>query len=497
VAAALALHVKRRPWMDALDRRFFRERYDAYRLLAGVADDVRQSASFDDAARQVMARIDDALHPARASVMVRAAGATFFESAASIGGSPPSVPAGAKLVALARLLGKPLENTPAGAGWLARQLPGIEMAFLRRARVEWLFPVSLRGTGAEAFLLLGPKRSEEPYSREDRQLLGAVAASLGLLLERAFSSGFAECPACGSCYAAGTTSCARDLAPLVKSPYPRMLAGRYRFDRRLGSGGMGVVYEAFDAALKRQVAVKVIRPELLASPDALARFRREARIAARLSHPAVVNVHDFGVADDGRAYIVMERLEGHTLREEMRERGALDPGTALEILAGVAEALALAHEQGLVHRDLKPENVFIERSGQRVVARVLDFGLAKPLVPGATETVLPTIAGGLLGTPAYMSPEQLRGDPPSEGWDIWALTVVAFEMLAGTRPLAVSGHPTSPGASAGPVPTVAGVALAPPAREFFERAFAADSTRRPSSARQVVEELRAALQLCA
>jgi hypothetical protein len=496
VAAALALHVKRKPWMDGLDRRFFRERYDAYRLLAGVADDVRQSASFDVAAHHVMARVGDALHPARAAVMVRAAGETFFESAASIGGSTPSVPAGAKLVSLARLLGKPLENAQAGTGWLARQLPAIEIAFLRRAGVEWLFPVSLRGTGAEAFLLLGPKRSQEPYSREDRQLLQAVATSLGLLLERGLSSGFAECPACGSCYGAGATDCARDLAALVKSPYSRTLAGRYRFDRRLGSGGMGVVYEAFDAELKRQVAVKVIRPELFASPDALARFRREARIAARLSHPAVVSVHDFGVAEDGRAYIVMERLKGHTLREEMRERGALDPGIALEILGGVAEALALAHEQGLVHRDLKPENVFIERSGQRVVARVLDFGLAKPLGAGATETVLPTVAGGLLGTPAYMSPEQLRGDSPTEGWDVWALTVVAFEMLAGTHPLASFGHSMIPAAGgAGAVPSMAATALALPAREFFERAFAADSTRRPSSVRQVVEELRAALQL--
>ena len=132
----------------------------------------------------------------------------------------------------------------------------------------------------------------------------------------------------------------------------------------------------------------MIRPDLMASPDALARFRREARTAARLSHPGVVNVYDFGVADDERAYLVMELLKGRSLREELRERGRLDSETALGILRGVSGAVALAHENGLLHRDIKPENIFLARSEHGQVAKILDFGLVKPLNPSATETAV-------------------------------------------------------------------------------------------------------------
>jgi hypothetical protein len=223
VGGALALHLKRTSWMDAIDRRFFRERYDAYRLLAGVADDVRRSGSFDEAGRHVIARIDEALHPESASLMVSKPGDPGFHSVVAIGNPPSPIPAGARLVGLARVLGKPLENAQAGTGWLQQQLPRVEVEFLRRARVEWLFPVSLRETGTQAFLLLGPKRSEEPYSREDRDLLGAVTASLGLLVERPGPAGFAECSTCGTCYDQESAHCPGDDGALVKSPYPRTI----------------------------------------------------------------------------------------------------------------------------------------------------------------------------------------------------------------------------------------------------------------------------------
>jgi hypothetical protein len=508
-AGALALHVKRKPWLDALDRRFFRERYDAYRLLAGVAEDVRRSSSFDEAGRHVIARIDEALHPESASLMVRHTGDAAYRSVASAGDPVPPIPASARLVGLARVLNKPIENSQSGTGWLQQQLPRGEVDLLRRRRVEWLFPVSLREGGTQAFLVLGPKRSEEPYSREDRTLLEAVTASLGLLLDRpaATPAGFTECSSCGTCYDPGSSRCAHDDGTLVKSPYSRTIAGRYRFDRRLGRGGMGVVYEAFDAELNRQVAVKVIRPDLIGSADAVARFRREARIAARLSHPSVVSVYDFGVADDDRAYLVMELLKGRSLREELRERGSLDSTRALPILRAVSDAVALAHARGLIHRDLKPENIFLARSEQGEVAKILDFGLVRPLNPGATDTVAGTLPGALIGTPAYMSPEQQRGEAPAESWDVWALAVVAFEMLTGTHPFGQVGQAGGLGrvdaAVAGDrrsdlwparVPSPEPVALPATARAFFERALAADGSPRPGSARRLVEELETALQ---
>jgi len=496
-AAAMTLHVRRKPWMNALDRRFFRERYDAYRLLGGVADDVRQASSFGEAASHVIARINEALHPVSVSLMFLKPGDMAYRGVASVGDPVPAIPAGARLVGLARVLNKPLENSQTGTGWLQQQLPRAEVEVLRRARVEWLVPVSLREGGPQAFLLLGPKRSEEPYSREDRKLLEAVTASLALLIDRpsATPAGFSECSSCGTCYDPGSRRCANDDGTLVKSPYPRMIAGRYRFDRRLGRGGMGVVYEAFDTELKRQVAVKVIRPDLMSSADAIARFRREARIAARLAHPSVVSVYDFGVADDDRAYLVMERLKGRSLREELRERGRIDPSKTLDILRDISSAVALAHQKGLIHRDVKPENIFLAQSERGEVAKILDFGLVKPLNPGTTDTVAGTLAGSLLGTVAYMSPEQARGETPAESWDVWALAVVAFEMLTGAHPFSpVADQRAALAGGRHPMACLDVSTLPAPARGFFERAFAADCAVRPASVRHLVEELSAALQ---
>jgi len=237
----------------------------------------------------------------------------------------------------------------------------------------------------------------------------------------------------------------------------------------------------------------------MASPDAVARFRREARTAARLSHPSVVNVYDFGVAEDGRAYLVMELLKGRSLREELCERGRLDSETALNVLRAVSGAVALAHENGLLHRDIKPENIFLAQSEHGEVAKILDFGLVKPLDQGATDAVARTMPGALIGTPAYMSPEQLRGEAPAETWDVWALAVVAFEMLTGTHPFACSGGGTRSVLVGGcsPVPCLDGSTLTPTALTFFERAFAVDCSRRPLSARQFIDEFAAALKVSA
>jgi hypothetical protein len=163
---------------------------------------------------------------------------------------------------------------------------------------------------------VGPKRSEEPYSREDQDLIQAIAASLALLLEHspttaAPAARFRECPQCGACYDPGVSECVHEGTKLTPVA---LLATRYRFERRLGQGGMGTVYEARDTELERRVADKLIRPELMTGPDAVSRFKREARAAAALSHPNVVTVFDFGVGEDDRAYLVMELFKAHTLR---------------------------------------------------------------------------------------------------------------------------------------------------------------------------------------
>ena len=496
-AAALVLHAQRRRWLDGLDRRFFRERYDAQRILGAVVDNIRRASRFDAAAREVIERVDAALHPESVSLMVREPGADAYRSAAAIGAVPPPIAAGAKLVGLVRLLNKPIENSQSGTSWLQEELPREEADFLRRARVEWLFPVSLGGP-TEAILLLGPKRSEEPYSREDRELLDAIAGNLALLLERAETrgqwSGFAECPTCGNCYEAGRQACEKDADTLVKSPYPRMLAERYRLERRLGQGGMAAVYEGFDRELERRVAVKVMRPEWLASAEAVARFRNEARAAAALSHPNVVTVFDFGVAEDGRSYLVMELLAGRNLREELVARSAIPAVDALRILRNVCSAVAVAHERDLLHRDLKPENVFLARLQTGDTTKILDFGLAKPLLSTVTPNAVHTAAGALIGTLPYMSPEQLRGGMPAASWDLWAIAVIAFEVVAGAHPFGLSG--VSPAqllerqeqAVWRDVPGRTGESS-----RFFERALAVDPGRRPSTVEQLFDEFAAAV----
>ena len=179
-----------------------------------------------------------------------------------------------------------------------------------------------------ALLVLGPRRSEEPYNEEDLDLLVTIAHALGLLLERpaadAAPAGLAECESCGRCFDSTTGVCAHDSQRLTPVRGPRVLNGRYRLDRRLGRGGMGAVYAAVDEALERPVAVKLIRDDLVGSVDLNARFRREARAAAGFAHPHVVRVYDFGVDREARAFLVMELLEGQTLRQRLAPRAPLD-----------------------------------------------------------------------------------------------------------------------------------------------------------------------------
>ena len=203
------------------------------------------------------------------------------------------------------------------------------------------------------------------------------------------------------------------------------LASRYEIRALIGRGGMGEVYEAVDHQLDRTVAVKVLRPELAADRRFLTRFRREARTAARLSHPGIVGVHDIG-EDDGRAFIVMEFVPGRTLGAMVHDEGGVDAARAARIGAAVADALAHAHDRGVVHRDIAPGNIMLTPAG---TVKVLDFGIARA-ARGSTRSGSPSAHG----TAAYVAPEQARGEASDQRADVYALGAVLYELLAGRPP---------------------------------------------------------------
>jgi serine/threonine protein kinase len=214
------------------------------------------------------------------------------------------------------------------------------------------------------------------------------------------------------------------------------VVGRYRLLSLLGQGGGGAVWRAEHLDLSTPAAVKLIDPSAAESPDALARFKREAKAAASLRSTNVVQILDYGL-DGDTPYIAMELLLGESLAQRLTLNGPLTPEETATVLRQVAKALDRAHEQGIVHRDLKPDNIFLAWEGDDEVVKVLDFGIAKSKADSTLEQALRTQTGAILGTPCYMSPEQLAGDKSVDHrTDIWALAVIACECLTGKRPFA-------------------------------------------------------------
>jgi hypothetical protein len=276
------------------------------------------------------------------------------------------------------------------------------------------------------------------------------------------------------------------------TPEPdKIVGGKYRLERPLAKGGMGAVWVARHTELDSPVAVKLMAYELVGTPVAEARFKREAKAAAQLRSPHVVQIHDYGVQEDA-PYMVMELLDGEDLSTELERKGRLSVGRVSTILSQVAKALSLAHAAGIVHRDLKPSNLFLARSGDDETVKVLDFGVAKETMPSLV--VDKTTSGTLVGSPQYMSPEQARGEPVDFASDLWSLGVVIFEALTG-RPPFVSTHLGALLAkiheAAADTPTSIAPDLPPAIDAFMKRALARNPADRFRSAKAMAEELAA------
>jgi hypothetical protein len=363
--------------------------------------------------------------------------------------------------------------------------------------------VPLSGISGELFGVI-VIASPANWSAHERRLVGGFARFLGgaletlekrqeLALEQERREGARRqmqergvgamwlCPTCGRCFDDAIERCDVDQTRLVPRLLPYRVHGRYKLVRLLGQGGMGQVFLACDERLQRDVAIKVLHGEAPLDSATRAQLAHEARAVARIGHPGVVDVFDLGELEDGSAFIVMEYLTGRPLSEEISRHGRGTPQQVATLVRQVAAALGAAHRTGVVHRDIKPQNVYLTRVADGFQARLLDFGVAR--VAGASAAG--SNSGGVMGTPAYMAPEQISGAEGDERTALYSFGAVVYEALVGRRLIHPRGSMAATLAAVvnEPLPVVSASLDGAPAGldGLFCSALSRDPVNRPSS----------------
>jgi hypothetical protein len=511
-----------------LDKQFFRAEYDAREILVSLANRVPHETDPAQLVALVLSQIDNALQPE--SIAVLAGEETQLDVVSALRTQVEPLRLDGGIATLLRWSDEPLEIFLDDERSPAARLPAADKAWLARSGVSLLVPI-FGGTGegrrVEGLIALGQRRSEEPYTAEDRRLLSGIAAQLSVAhdlsrLRRRVSSGsdrqistpaitptmvagtnlpatpaLAMCAECHRCFDLGSFT---DTATLPRCPddgtllqpvigMPPVVDGKYRIDAVVGRGGMGAVFRARDLRLERDVAVKVVRAETMANPESRARFQREAQIVARLQHPGIVTVFDYGSLPQGAAFLVMEFVAGEDLRRLLKRERKLAADRAIGLAAGIASGVDAAHRAGVLHRDLKPENILLPASGGE--PKVLDFGVAKMTGTAAGEPGVTLTQGvTIVGTPAYMAPEQLRGEPLDGRADVFSLAVMTYETLTGRLPFGAGSFFDIGMKQAEGVRRIAFGEMAAPLAHALRVALSPNRDERPATAGEFVDLLR-------
>ena len=309
-----------------------------------------------------------------------------------------------------------------------------------------------------------------------------------------------ECPTCRACFPDEIAFCPDDGAATTASIAGEpILDGRYNLERRLGQGGMGIVYKARHIFLKTQHAIKIILPDLVGNdPNLVTRFRQEALAAAAIRHQNIIAVTDFGVVRGTMPFLVMEFVQGRSLQEILSEEGAIGPVRAFELMQPICAGIAAAHRQGIVHRDLKPLNVMIQ-AGLPIPegTKILDFGLAKIKSGELLGSFIAAQTTGLMGSPFYMAPEQWSDEPPDSRADVYSIGVMLYQMLAGDVPFKANAIPAIMKKHlTEEVPTFSsrGVTVPPQIEAAVRHALEKEPEFRTASAEEFLKELREAME---